>query len=69
MAEKNIVYDEFPIPLINRLEKHILTMQTVLSPDEEQMAQQLIAWAEQFLPNKRQRMLNRLANSTFKNVS
>ena len=33
VADKTTVYDQFPPPLINRLEKHILTMSTIISAD------------------------------------
>ena len=51
MAEKEVVYKKFPIPLINRLEKHTLTMETILSETQLLMARDLHNWAEAFLPD------------------
>ena len=48
VAEKKVVYDKFPIPLINRLEKHFLAMDTMLTEDQRQLADHLQHWAEQF---------------------
>ena len=48
VAEKEVVYKKFPIPLINRLEKHILSMQTMLSPAQIEITEQLQTWAEHF---------------------
>lgn len=49
VAEKNIVYSKFPIPLINRLEKHFLNISTMLSEVQVCLAQKLEKWAEQFI--------------------
>lgn len=49
VAEKEIVYSKFPIPLINRLEKHFLNISTMLSEVQVQLAQNLNKWAEQFI--------------------
>ena len=50
VAERDVVMKKFPIPLINRLEKHTLTMQTILSHQQQQLAQELESWAKKFLP-------------------
>ena len=50
VAERDVVMKKFPIPLINRLEKHTLTMQTMLSPQQQHLAQELEMWAKEFLP-------------------
>ena len=34
VAEKRVVYEKFPIPLINRLEKHFVTINTMLSREK-----------------------------------
>ncbi|XP_056014152.1 E3 ubiquitin-protein ligase rnf213-alpha-like isoform X2 [Ostrea edulis] len=47
VAEKEIVYSKFPIPLINRLEKHFLNISTMLSPAQVTLAQKLEDWAQQ----------------------
>ena len=46
VAEKRIVYEKFPIPLINRLEKHFLAMSTILTRDQIEIADRLRTWAE-----------------------
>ncbi len=48
VAEKSIVYEKFPIPLINRLEKHFLAMNTMLSKKQKEVADRLQKWAEGF---------------------
>ncbi|KAL3881517.1 hypothetical protein ACJMK2_027949 [Sinanodonta woodiana] len=48
VAEKDVVYKKFPIPLINRLEKHYLTANTVLTRDQSELAEELQKWAEDF---------------------
>lgn len=49
VAEKEIVYSKFPIPLINRLEKHFLNISTMLSEVQVRLADNLQKWAEQFV--------------------
>jgi hypothetical protein len=44
VAEKQTVYEEFPIPLINRLEKHQLTSSTMLNADQKKQAEVLKDW-------------------------
>ncbi|XP_052062680.1 E3 ubiquitin-protein ligase rnf213-alpha-like isoform X2 [Mytilus californianus] len=48
VAEKQIVYDKFPIPLINRLEKHFLSLKTMLTPSLLKLTVKLQEWAQQF---------------------
>ncbi|XP_052062678.1 E3 ubiquitin-protein ligase rnf213-alpha-like isoform X2 [Mytilus californianus] len=48
VAEKQIVYDKFPIPLINRLEKHFLSLKTMLTPSQLELTVKLQDWAQQF---------------------
>lgn len=48
VAEKTVVYEKFPIPLINRLEKHILSMETMLTDDQMKLVKKLQSWAEEF---------------------
>ncbi|WAR07210.1 RN213-like protein, partial [Mya arenaria] len=48
VAEKQTVYKKFPIPLINRLEKHFLTVNTILKDREQQLVLQLEKWASDF---------------------
>ena len=48
IAEKDVVYNEFPIPLINRLEKHYLVTLTSLTPDQMDLVDKLRNWANEF---------------------
>ncbi|KAK3588412.1 hypothetical protein CHS0354_015933 [Potamilus streckersoni] len=48
VAEKEVVYQKFPIPLINRLEKHFLTVNTLLTREQHQLAERLEKWAHNF---------------------
>ena len=48
VADKDTVRERFPTPLINRLEKHILTMSTVLTNDGVIVSKQLAEWAKKF---------------------
>ena len=42
------MYDKFPIPLINRLEKHLVTTSTILVPDQQEVLQLLEQWIDGF---------------------
>lgn len=48
IAKRRDVQERFPIPLINRLEKHFLALSTVLSPQQASMARDLQNWVKQF---------------------
>ena len=48
IAEKNTVYEKFPTPLINRLEKHILVTETVLLDWQKEVLTVLTNWVHQF---------------------
>ncbi|XP_052239407.1 E3 ubiquitin-protein ligase rnf213-alpha-like [Dreissena polymorpha] len=48
VAEKDTVYTKFPIPLINRLEKHFLTMKSILDERQSKLANALDEWARSF---------------------
>ena len=48
IAEKDKVYEKFPIPLINRLEKHLVTTSTILLPDQQKALRTLERWIEGF---------------------
>ena len=48
VAERDVVYNDFPIPLINRMEKHFLAMESVLSPEQEVIVERVNAWAKLF---------------------
>ena len=48
IAEQTEVYDKFPIPLINRMEKHFLAMESVLSPEQQVIVDRVNKWAKLF---------------------
>jgi len=48
VAEKQTVYKKFPTPLINRLEKHFLTINTMLDERQQHLAKELEDWAREF---------------------
>ncbi|KAM3924826.1 E3 ubiquitin-protein ligase RNF213-like [Leptodactylus fuscus] len=48
IEEKDIVYKDFPIPLINRLEKHYLDISTFLKKEHKGIVQELEAWVQDF---------------------
>nr|XP_055971345.1 E3 ubiquitin-protein ligase RNF213 [Sorex fumeus] len=48
IEEKDVVYRLFPIPLINRLEKHYLDLHTVLEFWQQRAAEELQRWAHSF---------------------
>lgn len=55
VAEKQVVYDKFPIPLINRLEKHFLSMNTMLTMEQAKLTEELLTWVKTFAEHKLQR--------------
>ncbi|ESO09860.1 hypothetical protein HELRODRAFT_190307 [Helobdella robusta] len=48
VAEKQVVYNKFPIPLINRLEKHYLATSSLLTSSQASVASKLKSWAFDF---------------------
>ncbi|XP_049324067.1 E3 ubiquitin-protein ligase rnf213-alpha isoform X2 [Astyanax mexicanus] len=54
IEEKEVVYRQFPIPLINRLEKHYLDINTVLRNEQKELVKELETWVEQFIAPKNQ---------------
>ncbi|XP_038571429.1 E3 ubiquitin-protein ligase rnf213-alpha-like isoform X2 [Micropterus salmoides] len=54
IEEKEVVYEQFPIPLINRLEKHYLDINTVLRNEQKDIAVQLKEWVDDFVSLKSQ---------------
>ena len=48
IAEKDVVYNKFPIPLINRLEKHFLVTSTSLKAEQTELVEKLKTWANAF---------------------
>jgi hypothetical protein len=55
VAEDADVWEKFPIPLINRLEKHYLGMETMLDDDCLRIVKTLKTWTERFAEVKTQR--------------
>ncbi|XP_072501344.1 E3 ubiquitin-protein ligase RNF213 isoform X2 [Notamacropus eugenii] len=49
IEEKEVVYKHFPIPLINRLEKHYLDINTVLEKWQKNIVEELQTWVENFI--------------------
>nr|XP_055046764.1 E3 ubiquitin-protein ligase rnf213-alpha-like isoform X2 [Misgurnus anguillicaudatus] len=54
IEEKEVVYKQFPIPLINRLEKHYLDINTVLTKDQKALVEMLEKWVKLFSSAKPQ---------------
>ena len=52
IEEKDVVYEKFPIPLINRLEKHVLEMNSVLSNEQTNLVNILVEWVKRFTTSK-----------------
>ena len=48
IAEKDTVYEKFPTPLINRLEKHFVLVSSVLSGKETEIMNKLKNWVKRF---------------------
>nr|XP_047126393.1 E3 ubiquitin-protein ligase RNF213 isoform X3 [Hydra vulgaris] len=48
IADKENVYNTFPIPLINRLEKHFLTVLNGMEQSQIELAEKLKKWASDF---------------------
>ena len=48
VAEKEMVYTKYPIPLINRLEKHCVVAETVLTEQQSKVRKELIHWVNLF---------------------
>ncbi|KAM4663579.1 E3 ubiquitin-protein ligase RNF213-like [Discoglossus pictus] len=48
IEEKEVVYKDFPIPLINRLEKHYMDINTVLTKEQKAIVQELEIWIKDF---------------------
>ncbi|XP_016375895.1 E3 ubiquitin-protein ligase rnf213-alpha-like, partial [Sinocyclocheilus rhinocerous] len=52
IEEKDVVYKQFPIPLINRLEKHYLDINTILKSEQKDLAEKLVEWVACFIAAK-----------------
>ncbi|XP_044037270.1 E3 ubiquitin-protein ligase rnf213-alpha [Siniperca chuatsi] len=49
IEEREVVYKQFPIPLINRLEKHYMDIHTVLKTEQKRMVDELERWVRLFV--------------------
>ncbi|XP_057716646.1 E3 ubiquitin-protein ligase rnf213-alpha-like isoform X2 [Corythoichthys intestinalis] len=49
IEEREVVYKQFPIPLINRLEKHYLDIHTVLTTEQRRLVEELEEWVKRFV--------------------
>ncbi|XP_010769191.1 E3 ubiquitin-protein ligase rnf213-alpha [Notothenia coriiceps] len=49
IEEREVVYKQFPIPLINRLEKHYMDIHTVLKTEQTKIAEELEGWLKLFV--------------------
>ncbi|XP_053095106.1 E3 ubiquitin-protein ligase rnf213-alpha isoform X3 [Pangasianodon hypophthalmus] len=54
IEEREVVYKQFPIPLINRLEKHYLDINTVLKNEQKQLVKILEKWVGHFITSNSQ---------------
>ncbi|XP_073713018.1 E3 ubiquitin-protein ligase rnf213-alpha-like [Misgurnus anguillicaudatus] len=52
IEEKEVVYKQFPVPLINRLEKHYLDINTVLKKEQKELVKELEQWVKMFAAAK-----------------
>ncbi|XP_045839965.1 E3 ubiquitin-protein ligase RNF213 isoform X2 [Meles meles] len=57
IEEKDVVYKHFPIPLINRLEKHYLDINTVLERWQRNIVGELKNWVERFAAVKAEHLV------------
>ena len=48
LADKTNVYETFPIPLINRLEKHFLVTSTAMDEEQLEIERNLREWANHY---------------------
>lgn len=63
IEEREVVYKQFPIPLINRLEKHYLDIHTVLKVEQKTMVDELERWVTLFVSLSSQHLA---VNQTYK---
>ncbi|XP_052615833.1 E3 ubiquitin-protein ligase RNF213 isoform X2 [Peromyscus californicus insignis] len=59
IEEKDVVYKQFPVPLINRLEKHYLDINTVLEEWQKGIVRELQQWACKFADVKADQFIAR----------
>ena len=61
IEEKEVVYNNFPIPLINRLEKHVFEMSSVLTNQQVLFVERLKEWITRFTTFKKKKCFPRFA--------
>jgi hypothetical protein len=49
IAEEDTVYETFPTPLINRMEKHRVVMKTILEPQQKTVYTAFLHWIDAFV--------------------
>ena len=52
IAERETVYNRFPTPLINRLEKHFVLTSSILEEWQIEVLNQLQSWIYNFSPTR-----------------
>lgn len=57
IEEKEVVYKHFPIPLINRLEKHYLDINSVLNKCQREIVEELKKWVTKFTAADTEKLL------------
>ncbi|KAF6032077.1 hypothetical protein EB796_009577 [Bugula neritina] len=58
IADKNKVHSQFPIPLINRLEKHYISATSLLNTQQHTVKERIENWATQFVTPQRRLQMN-----------
>ena len=53
VAEYTLAYETFPIPLLNRFEKHFIATSTVLTKRQARITNNLNVWAKIFVQRER----------------
>ena len=48
LADKNVVHERFPPPLLNRLEKHFLATESMLTDAEKEIQRDMDKWVKNF---------------------
>ncbi|XP_065826355.1 E3 ubiquitin-protein ligase RNF213-like isoform X3 [Oscarella lobularis] len=48
IADREAVYKDFPIPLINRMEKHFLAMSSILTHQQQRIVEAIDQWVKDF---------------------
>ncbi|XP_067937583.1 E3 ubiquitin-protein ligase rnf213-alpha-like [Watersipora subatra] len=58
IADKTKVLSQFPIPLINRLEKHYVSATSLLTAEQKDVKDKLEDWCKEFVAPRRQYQMN-----------